>query len=186
MDKDTAERDTTVATLTLNTKVLAIGGRKETGKERKSALEYDRNTFLGDCKNYLSLLLMGTRIPMAVADDSTATEWCGVKPIMEGNRTVRYQFYCHRPPIGPSHYIMYCKTFSASATMREIRKLLKEERWISKYEIKAPIKTAFDTRHYNSENYFVDCMVYRACNAECERIFAYLFNLHREYVQNNL
>lgn len=172
-----------MATLTLNTKVLAIGGRKETRNGRKSAFEYDRNTFLADCTNYLSLLLMGTRIPTA---DSSATEWCGVRPIKEGNRTVRYQFYCHRPPIVPSHYKMYCNTFSASATMREIRKLLKAERWISKYEITAPIKTVYNTRHYHSENYFVDCMVYRACNAESDRIFAYLFNLHKEYVQNNL
>lgn len=74
--------------------------------------------------------------------------------------------------------------------MREVRKLLRNERWLSKYVVIGPLKGPLDTTRYDPEETYMRNAVYTVINAEWLRekdiIFPYLFYLHSEHVKRNL
>ncbi|XP_032585597.1 uncharacterized protein LOC6580320 isoform X1 [Drosophila mojavensis] len=142
--------------------------------------------------NYLSLILVGNPSPMEVVNGEYPLEWVGMEVIRRENKSTLYQFIClSAQKTEPKNVDLdkFYQTMNASALMRDVRQVLKKERWISKYVVTGPLRGNVGDWAYNSEESYIMNAIYRAVRAErlkeSEVIFPYLLYLHRQRVENN-
>ncbi|XP_032585599.1 uncharacterized protein LOC6580320 isoform X3 [Drosophila mojavensis] len=183
MANDKADMDT------ISTTILAIGDETEDSNQEKP--EKTLKDLEVEFKNYFSVLLMGNHKPKDEADGTYLLEWFGMESFRRENEPVRFQFYCvgaqKTKPVNANPFHFF-QTINAQALMREVRNTLKEERWISRYEMIGPIKGKLNpTRH--DEEMYVRRAVYDALIAEMHResgvLLPYLLHLHRQYAKYN-
>ncbi|KRG05057.1 uncharacterized protein Dmoj_GI26542 [Drosophila mojavensis] len=181
------EDDTTLTTLTSTTKVLAIGDPKEVVSRRKAKPVTIENSFSVDCTNYLSLVLMGNPAPVDDVSGLCPIEWFGMVTFAFENQPTRYQFYCYpAQKTKPRHtYLNYFyQTINANAVLRDVRRFLKEENWISKNAIVGPLKGDVYRNAYKPEEFYILGFVFKALNIQRAKVLPYLMYLHREHAHN--
>lgn len=177
-----------LSTQTSPAKVLIIGDPTQGVNLKKLEQDDIKRNYM----NYLSLILMGNPSPIEVANGEYPLEWVGMEVIRRENKPTHYQFIClSAQKTEPKNVDLenFYQTMNASALMREVRQVLKKERWISKYVVTGPLRGNVGDWPYNSEESYIMNALYRAVRAErlkeSEVIFPYLLYLHRQHVENN-
>ncbi|XP_043867095.1 uncharacterized protein LOC26527206 isoform X2 [Drosophila mojavensis] len=175
--------------LTSEVKVLSIGDRRECSKPTKPAIVFDKKVFYDDCKKHFGQLLLGSR--NCVPNDRFMMDVLEMNTIEEDNQPRRYHFQC-LPSSYPGIYMdcmhgVFGQTFYADAVMHELKKRLKDQKWISKNVLEFPKKTkVFRSRPCFEDDYYVHNL---ALDILCEqklKVFQFLLYLHKQYVNDRL
>lgn len=175
----------------MNSTILAIGDKSEALEHEGAKMKNNIRNLNADYKDYLRQLLMINPIPKDMADGEYPIEWFGMETIRRENQPNLYKFYCF--PAKKTHptntnLYFFNQTINAYALLREVRAILKNEHWLSKYVLTGPLKANLDGWGYSPEENYIRNAVYRAYQAESRRrwqaIFPYVLYLHRQHVKN--
>ncbi|XP_030082040.1 uncharacterized protein LOC111602558 isoform X2 [Drosophila hydei] len=187
MEKNETEinEKSAVAVLTSEVKVLSIGKRREYFKPKRHVIKFDKQIFLDDCKKHYGLLLMGNRTRY-VPNNNFLMDLFKMETIEKDNQPRRYHFDCH-PCVCPGSSMsqgIFGQTLYASAVMHELKKRLKNKKWISKNVLELPKKeNAIRSKYYYGDDYYVQNIVIDIIQEQKIKAFQFLFNLHKEYVK---
>ncbi|XP_032589815.1 uncharacterized protein LOC116804940 isoform X3 [Drosophila grimshawi] len=174
--------DAKIDTITSKTKVLAIGDERIPYAIKKKPVKYDNSVKLRhDYLKRIGLLLMGSQAPIGDVDDSTTSDWIGVETIKEHNKPDRFKFYCLRGKNNPNTKLWLFRTHNAQAIMYGVRKLLKDENWISKDVIQSPLKADVSGQYYNDETYYIHRMVSKVSYDEHVKLSQFMHYLNFEH-----
>ncbi|XP_032589816.1 uncharacterized protein LOC116804940 isoform X4 [Drosophila grimshawi] len=170
-----------IDTITTNTEVLAIGEKRNKNKKEREKPEKidERAKFKSDCLKRLSLLLMGSQTPFVGTEDTTKSSWIGIKRIKQLNKPDRFKFYYVRSKNRPDTELYSFRTQNPAAIMYGVRKLLKDENWISKYVIQSPLKVR--KQYDNDESYYIQSIISEVIDVECNKISQFMHYLNFEH-----
>lgn len=143
--------------------------------------------FKEECTNYLSLVLMGNPTPVDDVSGLCPIEWFGMEVIRKANQPTCYKFYCFPAQrTQPKHVNVYYfyQTINANAILRDVRRFLKEERWMSKHLLMGPLKAKLTPSAFSSEQTHIETFISKAFDIERRKALPYLLYCHREHVQN--
>ncbi|XP_032590513.1 uncharacterized protein LOC116805012 [Drosophila grimshawi] len=175
----------TMSTITNAVNVLAIGDEEETSESNNLAPISKQKRFQMRYEKHLSILLNGGRPLSSDCKKWNSYEYFSVASIKEENQPRRYHFRCSRKRDFRSGEIFNGPTFKAQHVMDEVRKVLKDENWISEYVIETPLKGKTEADAcYNCDQYIQNVASY-AMGAAYQRIFLFVLHLHKEYMKNN-
>ncbi|XP_023175489.2 uncharacterized protein LOC111602565 [Drosophila hydei] len=183
VDSNNEKAEATVALLTSEVKVLSIGNRREYFRSRKPTIKFDKQIFMEDCRKHLGQLLMGNREPF-MPKERFMMDLFKMKTVEEDKQPRRYHFDClpYACPGSSMKYSIFGHTLYASAVMHELKKRLKNNKWISKNVLEYPRIIIGRSYYCNEDEYHVQNIVHDILSDQTFRVFKFLFYLHREYV----
>ncbi|XP_034106411.1 uncharacterized protein LOC117569391 [Drosophila albomicans] len=181
MDKLTTEDNTTVSKI----KVLAIGDPDEDlPKEPETSKYLYQQNLQADFRKHLGYLLLGTRSPIEVVEDWNTVRRFEAKSVKEDKKPRQYSFYFTKPGKWVPGTMISGPVLHGAAVLEEVKKRLSEENWISENVIQTPLKTKESKEYYNSDM-FIQKVVSDAIDTDGTRLFKYVLNLHRAYMNEN-
>lgn len=131
----------------------------------------------------MSLLLLGSRIPIEIIDDWNTVELFGMACVKKDNKPTQYHFLCgsyaRHFPISTQ---MTGPTLNARGVLKKLKELLSEENWIADNVIQSPLRAKLpNTLHYS--DWYIQKMVSEALDYETNRIFWYIQYLQEEHLK---
>ncbi|XP_043072328.1 uncharacterized protein LOC122322359 [Drosophila grimshawi] len=176
--------DAKIDTITSKTEVLAIGEKRNKNKKKRNKpaeIIDERAKFNDDCLKRIGLLLMGSQAPIGGADDLTASDWIGMETIKEHNKPDRFKFYCLRGKNNPNTKLWLFRIHNAHVILHGVRKLLKDENWISKDVIQSPLKADVSGQYYNDEAYYIQRIIAEVAHDEYDKLCQFVHYLNFEH-----
>ncbi|XP_023175498.2 uncharacterized protein LOC111602575 [Drosophila hydei] len=182
LDNNSKEAGATVAFLTSDVKVLSIENQMEYFDTKKPTIKFDKQIFMEDSRKHFGQLLMGNRAPF-MPKERFMTDLFDMNTIEKDNQPRQYQFDCY-PCASPGSSMdsTFGQTFYAKAVMHELRKRLKNHKWVSNNVLEYPKNIIGRSYYRYEEDYYVQNIVHDILQEQKLKVFQFLLYLHREYV----